>query len=179
MSRKLVRSGVQHSVTFSAVTRNAVSPKYELNEGEPATLEQTETQGPTIKTVIENVEFSEGKTHIKSNIQKIGVDVLLNDNIQYLGTNKHYQDNFQKFDDSTLPIASYHLNGSSEQIQNLQTNRKPRNAVTKVVKQVKADSLTTESSLTVDNELQAKIRRMKKKLQNANQKLKNIQENNK
>jgi len=177
MSRKLVRSGVQHSVTFSAVTRNAVSPKYELNQKEPAAHEHTEIQGPITKTIIENVEFAEEKKHIKSNRQKIGVDVLLDDNIQYLGANKHYQDNFQKFDDSTPPLGAYHLNGSSEQIQNLPTNQKPRNAVTKVVRQVKADSLKTESSVTADNELQAKIRRMKKKLQNANQKLKNIQEN--
>lgn len=179
MSRKLVRSGVQHSVTYSAVTRNAVSPKYELNESQSEEHSHTETQSPTTQTIIENIEFAEGKKLIKSNIQKIGTDVLLNDNIQYLGANKHFQDNFQKFDDSTPPIGSYHINGSSEQIQNFQTNRNPSNAVKKVVRQVKANSLKTESNVIADNELQDKIKRVKKKLQNANQKLKNIQENNK
>jgi hypothetical protein len=50
--------------------------------------------------------------------------------------------------------------------------------VARVVRQIKADLPDKESSPTHDDELQAKIRRIKKKLQNANQKLKNIQENN-
>ena len=50
--------------------------------------------------------------------------------------------------------------------------------MTRVVRQVKADLPDKESSPTNDDELQAKIRRIKKKLQNANQKLKNIQDQN-
>ena len=201
MSRKLVRSGVQHSVTFNAATRNAVSPKYELKEGENIPLELNDVSDLTTKTIIENTNFSEKKTHIKSNMQKIDADVLLDDNIfreaaekilsnqQSIGTSFHYKDNIQKFDDSN-PItdnrqkiaddakkSTHHFIGLNEVIQNLKKNDlKPQKAVLKIGKQVKADLLNKESSTANDDELQAKIRRIKKKLQNANQKLKNIQE---
>ena len=190
MSRKLVRSGVQHSVTFNAATRNAVSPKYELKEGEPIPLDLKDATDPTKKTVITDASFSEGKTHIKSNMQKIDVDGILEDNIQSLGTNKHYKDNIQKFDD-TKPIidnwqkitdlgniSQHQLIDEQQTVQNLKNNRKPQRAVTRVVRQVKADLPDKESSPINDDELQAKIRRIKKKLQNANQKLKNIQDQN-
>jgi hypothetical protein len=201
MSRKLVRSGVQHSVTFNAATRNAVSPKYELKEGENIPLELNDVSDLTTKTIIENTNFSEKKTHIKSNMQKIDADVLLDDNIfreaaekilsnqKSIGTSFHYKDNIQKFDDSN-PItdnrqkiaddakkSTHHFIGLNEVIQNLKKNDlKPQKAVLKIGKQVKADLLNQESSTANDDELQAKIRRIKKKLQNANQKLKNIQE---
>jgi len=201
MSRKLVRSGVQHSVTFNAATRNAVSPKYELKEGENIPLELNDVSDLTTKTIIENTNFSEKKTHIKSNMQKIDADVLLDDNIfreaaekilsnqKSIGTSFHYKDNIQKFDDSNpitdnrqkiaddAKISTNHFIGLNEVIQNIKKNDlKPQKAVLKVGKQVKANSLNQESSTANDDELQAKIRRIKKKLQNANQKLKNIQE---
>jgi len=190
MSRKLVRSGVQHSVTFNAATRNAVSPKYELKEGEPIPLELKDATDPSKKTVITDASFSEGKTHIKSNMQKIDVDGILEDNIQSVGANKHYKDNIQKFDDAkpiidnwqkisdVSNISQHELIGVQQTVQNLKNDRKPQKAVARVVRQIKADLPDKESSPTHDDELQAKIRRIKKKLQNANQKLKNIQENN-
>ena len=190
MSRKLVRSGVQHSVTFNAATRNAVSPKYELKEGETIPLDLKDATDPSKKTKITDTSFSEGKTHIKSNMQKIDVDVILEDNIQSVGANKHYKDNIQKFDDAkpivdnwqkitdVSNISQHHLIGEQQTVQNLKNDRKPQKAVARVVRQIKADLPDKESSPTHDDELQAKIRRIKKKLQNANQKLKNIQENN-
>jgi hypothetical protein len=190
MSRKLVRSGVQHSVTFNAATRNAVSPKYELKEGEPIPLELKDATDPSKKTVITDASFSEGKTHIKSNMQKIDVDGILEDNIQSVGTNKHYKDNIQKFDDAkpiidnwqkisdVSNISQHELIGVQQTVQNLQNDRKPQKSVARVVRQIKANLPDKESSPPNDDELQAKIRRIKKKLQNANQKLKNIQENN-
>ena len=190
MSRKLVRSGVQHSVTFNAATRNAVSPKYELKKGEPISLELKDATDPSKKTEITDTNFSEGKTHIKINMQKIDVDGILEDNIQSLGTNKHYKDNIQKFDDAKpiidnwqkitdlSNISPHQLIDERQTVQNLKNDRKPQRAVTRVVRQVKADLPDKESSPTNDDELQAKIRRIKKKLQNANQKLKNIQDQN-
>ena len=190
MSRKLVRSGVQHSVTFNAATRNAVSPKYELKVGEPIPLHLKDATDPSKKTVITDASFSEGKTHIKSNMQKIDVDGILEDNIQSVGTNKHYKDNIQKFDDAkpiidnwqkitdVSNISQHELIGGQQTVQNLQNDRKPQKAVARVVRQIKADLPDKETSSPNDDELQAKIRRIKKKLQNANQKLKNIQENN-
>lgn len=190
MSRKLVRSGVQHSVTFNAATRNAVSPKYELKEGEPIPLDLKDATDPSKKTKITDTSFSEGKTHIKSNMQKIDVDGILEDNIQSVGINKHYKDNIQKFDNAkpiidnwqkisdVSNISQHHLIGEQQTVQNLKNDRKPQRAVTRVVRQVKADLPDKESSPTNDDELQAKIRRIKKKLQNANQKLKNIQDQN-
>jgi hypothetical protein len=190
MSRKLVRSGVQHSVTFNAATRNAVSPKYELKEGEPIPLELKDATDPSKKTVITDAIFSEGKTHIKSNMQIIDVDGILQDNIQSVGTNKHYKDNIQKFDDAkpiidnwqkitdASNISQHELMGGQQTVQNLKNDLKPQKAVARVVRQIKANLPGKESSPPNDDELQAKIRRIKKKLQNANQKLKNIQENN-
>jgi hypothetical protein len=190
MSRKLVRSGVQHSVTFNAATRNAVSPKYELKEGEPIPLELKDATDPSKKTVITDAIFSEGKTHIKSNMQIIDVDGILQDNIQSVGTNKHYKDNIQKFDDAkpiidnwqkitdVSNISQHELMGGQQTVQNLKNDLKPQKAVARVVRQIKTDLPDKESSPPNDDELQAKIRRIKKKLQNANQKLKNIQENN-
>jgi hypothetical protein len=123
-------------------------------------------------------------------MQKIDVDGILEDNIQSLGTNKHYKDNIQKFDD-TKPIiynwqkitdlsniSPHQLIDEQQTVQNLKNDRKPQRAVTRVVRQVKADLPDKESSPPNDDELQAKIRRIKKKLQNANQKLKNIQDQN-
>ena len=178
-----------------------MSPKYELKEGENIPLELNDVSDLTTKTIIENTNFSEKKTHIKSNMQKIDADVLLDDNIfreaaekilsnqQSIGTSFHYKDNIQKFDDSKpftdnrqkiaddAKISTHHFIGLNEVIQNLKKNdRKPQKAVLKVGKQVKADLLNQGSSTANDDELQAKIRRIKKKLQNANQKLKNIQE---
>ena len=190
MSRKLVRSGVQHSVTFNAATRNAVSPKYELKKGEPISLELKDATDPSKKTEITDTNFSEGKTHIKSNMQKIDVDGILEDNIQSLGTNKHYKDNIQKFDDAKpiidnwqkitdlSNISPHQLIDEQQTVQNLKNDRKPQRAVTRVVRQIKAELPDKESSPANDDELQAKIRRIKKKLQNANQKLKNIQDQN-
>ena len=190
MSRKLVRSGVQHSVTFNAATRNAVSPKYELKEGEPIPLDLKDATDPSKKNKITETSFSEGKTHIKSNMQKIDVDGILEDNIQSVGINKHYKDNIQKFDDAkpiidnwqkitdVSNISQHQLIGEQQTVQNLKNDRKPLKTVASVVRQIKADLPDKESSPTHDDELQAKIRRIKKKLQNANQKLKNIQDQN-
>ena len=190
MSRKLVRSGVQHSVKFNEATRNAVSPKYELKEGEPIPLDLKEATDPSQKNVIVDTHFSEGKTHIKSNMQKIDVDGILEDNIQSVGANKHYKDNIQKFNDAKPiidnwqkitdlgNISQHQLIGEQQTVQNLKNDRKPQKAVARVVRQIKTDLPDKESSPTNDDELQAKIRRIKKKLQNANQKLKNIQERN-
>jgi hypothetical protein len=200
MSRKVVRSGVQHAVTFNAVTRNAVRPQYELKEGEPITLELNNDTESTKKSYIENTNFSEEKTHIKTNMQKIDAEVLLNDNIfrepvekiltnqQSIGTSFHYKDNIQKFSDTKpivdnrqkiaddAKISANHLIGSNEAVQNLKKDRKSRNSLSKVDRQVKEDSVSIEISAPNENELEAKIWRMKKKLQNANQKLKDIQE---
>ena len=164
MSRKLVRSGVQHSVTFNAATRNAVSPKYELKEGEPIPLDLKDATDPSKKTKITDTSFSEGKTHIKSNIQKFD-------------DAKPIIDNWQKITDVSN-ISQHHLIGEQQTVQNLKNDRKPQKAVARVVRQIKADLPDKESSPTHDDELQAKIRRIKKKLQNANQKLKNIQDQN-
>lgn len=190
MSRKLVRSGVQHSVKFNEATRNAVSPKYELKKGELISLDLKEATDPSQKNVIVDTHFSEGKPHIKSNMQKIDVDGILEDNIQSVGANKHYKDNIQKFNDAKPiidnwqkitglgNISQHQLIGEQQTVQNLKNNQKPQKAATRVVRPVRADLPDKESSPTNDDELQAQIRQIKKKLQNANQKLKNIQERN-
>jgi len=71
MSRKIVRSGVQHSVSFNPATRNAVSPKYDLEEGEIESVEPQDATGATPKPIIRDDFFAEKKTHIKDQIHRV------------------------------------------------------------------------------------------------------------
>ena len=88
----------------------------------------------------------------------------------------HIVDHFARFSQTVNPRLSAQLVSASTVTQNPSIPRKTRNTATKIGKQVKLDSQIKDSGELVEDELQAKIRRMKKKLQNANQKLKDIQE---
>ena len=212
MSRKIVRSGVQHSVSFNPATRNAVSPKYDLEDGEIKTVEPQEATGSITKPIIKDDFFAEKKTHIKDEIHRIneepvkenrqqlnsqksiadnlqkfvddapittqhffGTKDVLEENTAHIG-NTHIVDHFVRFSQTVPAISTTHLVSASVVIQNPGVARKPRNSARKIGKQVKVNSHSKDSDTPVEDELQAKISRMKKKLQNANQKLKDIQE---
>ena len=212
MSRKIVRSGVQHSVSFNPSTRNAVSPKYNLDEGEKKSVDLQDANGSTPKPIIQDNFFAEKKEHIKDQLHCVNED-LIKENKNQINSQKSISDNRQKFaDDSPIttqqifgardvleentahidkthivdhfarfsqtvnPRLSAQLVSASTVTQNPSIPRKTRNTATKIGKQVKVDSQIKDSGELVEDELQAKIRRMKKKLQNANQKLKDIQE---
>lgn len=212
MSRKIVRSGVQHSVSFNPATRNAVSPKYDIEEGEIKSVELQKATGTTPKSIIKDDFFAEKKTHIKDQIHRINEEHI-KENRQQINSQKSILDHRQKFADDA-PITTQQLFGSKDVLeentahidkthivdnfvrfsqtvsarstaqlvnasavtQNPGIARKPRNSATKIGKQVKVNSPSKDSGTPVEDELQAKIRRMKKKLQNVNQKLKDIQE---
>ena len=212
MSRKIVRSGVQHSVSFNPATRNAVSPKYDLEEGEKKSVDLQKATGSTPKPIIKDDFFAEKKTHIKDQIHRINEEHI-KENRQQLNSQKSISDNRQKFEDDA-PIITHQFFGANDVMQentahidntpivdhfarfsqtvptrstaqlvsassvtqNPGNARKPRNSATKIGKQVKVNSPSKDSGTPVEDERQAKIRRMKKKLQNANQKLKDIQE---
>ena len=74
MSRKLVRSGVQHTVSFNPATRNAVSPKYDLEKGEIKTVDLQDDVGSIPKPIIKDDFFAEKKTHIKDRIHRVNED---------------------------------------------------------------------------------------------------------
>ena len=212
MSRKIVRSGVQHSVSFNPATRNAVSPKYDLEEGEKKSVDLQKATGSTPKPIIKDDFFTEKKNHIKDQIHRVNEEHI-KENRQQINSQKSISDNRQKFaDDASITTQQFfgskdvleentaHINNThiidhfasfsqtvparttaqlvsaSSVTQNPGNGRKPRNSATKVGKQVKVDSSSSVTSTLVEDERQAKIRRMKKKLQNANQKLKDIQE---
>ena len=212
MSRKIVRSGVQHSVSFNPATRNAVSPKYDLEEGEKKSVDLQKATGSTPKPIIKDDFFTEKKNHIKDQIHRVNEEHI-KENRQQINSQKSISDNRQKFaDDASITTQQFfgskdvleentaHINNThiidhfasfsqtvparttaqlvsaSSITQNPGNGRKPRNSATKVGKQVKVDSSSSVTSTLVEDERQAKIRRMKKKLQNANQKLKDIQE---
>jgi hypothetical protein len=212
MSRKIVRSGVQHSVSFNPATRNAISPKYDIEEGEIKSIDLQKATGSTPKPIIKDDFFAEKKTHIKDQIHRINEEHI-KENRQQFNSQKSISDNRQKFEDDA-PITTHQFFGATDLIeeksahignshivdhfarfsqtvpprstaqlvsassvpQNPGNARKPRNSATKIGKQVKVDSPSSVTSTLVEDERQAKIRRMKKKLQNANQKLKDIQE---
>jgi hypothetical protein len=211
MSRKIVRSGVQHSVSFNAVTRNAVSPKYDLEEGEKKSVDIQDPLGSVPKPIIKDDFFSENKTHIKDRIHRVNKDHL-QENIQQINSQKCISDNRQKFENDG-PITTQQFFGANDVMeentaqidnnnivdhfvrfsqasnprsiaqlvsasvtQNPSIVRKPRNSASKSVKQVNVNSQSKDSVALVEDELQAKITHMKKKLQRANQKLKDIQE---
>jgi len=212
MSRKIVRSGVQHSVSFNPATRNAVSPKHDLEEGEKKSVDLQKATGSSPKPIIKDDFFAEKKTHIKDQIHRVN-EKHIKENRQQINSQKSISDNRQKFADDA-PIATQqffgtnhvleentaHINNThivdhfarfsqavparstvqlvsaSSVTQNPGIARKPRNSATKIGKQVKVNSPNEASGTPVEDELQAKIRRIKKKLQNANQKLKDIQE---
>ena len=212
MSRKIVRSGVQHSVSFNPATRNAVSPKYDLEEGEKKSVDLQKTTGSIPKPTIKDNFFAEKKDHIKDQILRINEDQIkenkqqinnqksITDNLQKIADDApiitqqffgskdvleentahidktHIVDHFARFSQTVNPRSTAKLVSASSVTQNPSLARKPRNSATKVGKQVKVDSINNDSDIPVADELQAKIRRMKKKLQNANQKLKDIQE---
>jgi hypothetical protein len=212
MSRKIVRSGVQHSVSFNPATRNAISPKYDIEEGEIKSIDLQKATGSTPKPIIKDDFFAEKKTHIKDQIHRINEEHI-KENRQQLNSQKSISDNRQKFEDDASitthqffgatdlieentahidkthivdhfarfsqtvpPRSTAQLVSASSVPQNPGNARKPRNSATKIGKQVKVDSPSSVTSTLVEDERQAKIRRMKKKLQNANQKLKDIQE---
>ena len=212
MSRKLVRSGVQHTVSFNPATRNAVSPKYDLEKGEIKTVDLQDDVGSIPKPIIKDDFFAEKKTHIKDRIHRVNEDHV-HENRQQISSQKSISDNRQKFEDDA-PIITHQFFGAngvmqentahidnthivdhfarfsetvparstaqlvsgSSVTQNPSITRKPRISATKPNKQVKLNSFSKDSGALVEDELQAKIRRMKKKLQHANQKLKDIQE---
>jgi hypothetical protein len=212
MSRKIVRSGVQHSVSFNPATRNAVSPKYDLEEGEKKSVELQDAVDSIPKPIIKDDFFAEKKTHIKDRIHRVNEEHI-KENRQQINSQKSFSDNRQKFEDDA-PITTHQFFGATDVIeensahigntyivdhfarfsetvparssaqlvsassvtQNPSIARKPRNSVTKPNKQVKLNSLSKDSGALVEDELQAKIRRMKKKLQHVNQRLKDIQE---
>ena len=212
MSRKIVRSGVQHSVSFNPATRNAVSPKYELEEGDKKSVEPQDATGSIPKPIIKDDFFAENKTHIKDQIHRINEDPI-NENRQQINSQKTISDNRQKFADGA-PLTTHQFFGAKDVLvenkahidtthivdhfarfsqtvparstaqlvsaasvtHNPGITRKPRKSAAKIGKQVKVESASKDSAIPVEDELQAKIRSMQKKLQNANQKLKDIQE---
>lgn len=212
MSRKIVRSGVQHSVSFNPATRNAVSPKYDIEEGEIKSIDLQKATGSIPKPIIKDDFFVEKKTHIKDQIHRVNEEHI-KENRQQINSQKSFSDNRQKFEDDA-PITTHQFFGATDVIeensahignthivdhfarfsetvparstaqlvsassvtQNPNIARKPRNSATKPNKQVKVNSLSKDSGALVEDELQAKIRRMKKKLQHVNQRLKDIQE---
>ena len=200
MSRKIVRSGVQHSVSFNPATRNAVSPKYDIEEGEIKSVDLQKATGSTPKSIIKDDFFAEKKTHIKENRQQINSQKSISDNRQkfeddapitthqFFGAtdvieensahigNTHIVDHFARFSETVPARSTAQLVSGSSVTQNPSITRKSRISATKPNKQVKLISFSKDSGALVEDELQAKIRRMKKKLQHANQKLKDIQE---
>ena len=200
MSRKIVRSGVQHSVSFNPATRNAVSPKYDIEEGEIKSIDFQKATGSIPKPIIKDDFFAEKKTHIKENRQQINSQKSISDNRQkfeddapitthqFFGAtdvieensahigNTHIVDHFARFSETVPARSTAQLVSGSSVTQNPSITRKPRISATKPNKQVKLNSFSKDSGALVEDELQAKIRRMKKKLQHANQKLKDIQE---
>ena len=200
MSRKIVRSGVQHSVSFNPATRNAVSPKYDIEEGEIKSIDLQKATGSIPKPIIKDDFFAEKKTHIKENRQQINSQKSISDNRQkfeddapitthqFFGAtdvieensahigNTHIVDHFARFSETVPARSTAQLVSGSSVTQIPSITRKPRISATKPNKQVKLNSFSKDSGALVEDELQAKIRRMKKKLQHANQKLKDIQE---
>ena len=200
MSRKIVRSGVQHSVSFNPATRNAVSPKYDIEEGEIKSIDLQKATGSIPKPIIKDDFFAEKKTHTKENRQQINSQKSISDNRQkfeddapitthqFFGAtdvieensahigNTHIVDHFARFSETVPARSTAQLVSGSSVTQNPSITRKPRISATKPNKQVKLNSFSKDSGALVEDELQAKIRRMKKKLQHANQKLKDIQE---
>ena len=200
MSRKIVRSGVQHSVSFNPATRNAVSPKYDIEEGEIKSVDLQKATGSIPKPIIKDDFFAEKKTHIKENRQQINSQKSISDNRQkfeddapitthqFFGAtdvieensahigNTHIVDHFARFSETVPARSTAQLVSGSSVTQNPSITRKSRISATKPNKQVKLISFSKDSGALVEDELQAKIRRMKKKLQHANQKLKDIQE---
>ena len=200
MSRKIVRSGVQHSVSFNPATRNAVSPKYDIEEGEIKSVDLQKATGSIPKPIIKDDFFAEKKTHIKENRQQINSQKSISDNRQkfeddvpitthqFFGAtdvieensahigNTHIVDHFARFSETVPARSTAQLVSGSSVTQIPSITRKPRISATKPNKQVKLNSFSKDSGALVEDELQAKIRRMKKKLQHANQKLKDIQE---
>ena len=200
MSRKIVRSGVQHSVSFNPATRNAVSPKYDIEEGEIKSVDLQKATGSIPKPIIKDDFFAEKKTHTKENRQQINSQKSISDNRQkfeddapitthqFFGAtdvieensahigNTHIVDHFARFSETVPARSTAQLVSASSVTQNPSITRKSRISATKPNKQVKLISFSKDSGALVEDELQAKIRRMKKKLQHANQKLKDIQE---
>ena len=95
MSRKLVRSGVQHTVSFNPATRNAVSPKYDLEKGEIKTVDLQDDVGSIPKPIIKDDFFAEKKTHIKDRIHRVNEDHV-HENRQQISSQKSISDNRQK-----------------------------------------------------------------------------------
>lgn len=212
MRQKLVRSGVQHSVTFNEVTRNAVSPKHELKKVDRKSESPENSDDElTIDTQYSDEHFAQAKPHIQdriqgvsevitadnrlliseqtiqSNIQTVSSSNHYKNNIQHVGSNNHYQDNIQRFSnpseltDNWQTFDNTPVNHSELKLSELTEISTPsssprRKTPTKSALKVKPAPPMTDKTEANDNELQAQIQRMKKKLANANKKLKDIQD---
>jgi len=115
MSRKIVRSGVQHTVSFNPATRNAVSPKYDLEEGEIKSVEPLNATGSIPKAIIKDDFFAEKKTHIKDQIHRVNEEHI-KENRQQIISQKSFSDNRQKFEDDA-PITTHQFFGATDVIE--------------------------------------------------------------
>ena len=177
-----------------------VFAKEDIEEGEIKSVDLQKATGSIPKPIIKDDFFAEKKTHIKENRQQINSQKSISDNRQkfeddapitthqFFGAtdvieknsahigNTHIVDHFARFSETVPARSTAQLVSASSVTQNPSITRKPRISATKPNKQVKLNSFSKDSGALVEDELQAKIRRMKKKLQHANQKLKDIQE---
>lgn len=130
MDNKLIRSGAPHTVTFSEVTHNAISPNNDLTAGEKKELiSQSPTEKIELESPLADDHYHEAlqrledqvirlkKKYYSDNRQKIGDDALtdsiqsvnesdrIDDNIVYLGK-ENIKDRFVSIDSSIAESSS-------------------------------------------------------------------------
>jgi hypothetical protein len=107
--------------------------------------------------------------------QFFGANDVMQENTAHID-NTPIVDHFARFSQTVPTRSTAQLVSASSVTQNPSIARKPRSSAIKPGKQLKVNSVSKDSGALVEDELQAKIHRIKKKLQHANQKLKDIQE---
>ena len=137
-------------------------------------IQENRQQINSQKSISDNRQKFEDDATI-TNHQFFGANDVMEKNKAHID-NTHLVDHFVRFSETVPRRSSAHLVSASSVTQNPSIARKPPISATKPNKQVKVNSLSNDSGTLVEGELQAKIGRVKKKLQNVNQKLKDIQD---
>jgi ribosomal 50S subunit-recycling heat shock protein len=137
-------------------------------------LHENRQQISSQKSISDNRQKFEDDAPIITH-QFFGANDVMQENTAHID-NTPIVDHFARFSQTVPTRSTAQLVSASSVIQNPGIARKPRSSAIKPGKQLKVNSVSKDSGALVEDELQAKIHRIKKKLQHANQKLKDIQE---
>lgn len=202
MPDNVVRNGIAHTVVTSEITRNAINPRNEFIEIDATTLDDisdafsrtsadSAAQQALTQPIIQDrydtrTSLCVPKAHITTNLQKLTAEKLA-DNVQGIGSIESTHDHILYKEKKNIPKNVQHISDSlpvraSANLLSSVPNASPNpiNLAAINLGQMSVDDMNIllEEAMNSANEdeLKARIRRMKERLASANQTLKEIED---